>query len=241
MSNIKIELYRLKDVQVLKASLFLDFKKYEFATVFFKCNGIILDILSTSKGSINSDKSIKLYNTNADVFMEYCSENILECLIGYYDKKDLQYYETLTVNIDSTKDIESRNTLIQHIKTIPGTYKTKMDDFIKALSRITSAWKVSLSCPDDIVLSITTNSNNDAFFVFGENSLQPISSDLSFKLYSKITKMNIPKEIVRNNYDKYSSKSELGVYEVIKPDFLGKNVYYKILISNTLLLSGLLK
>lgn len=240
-SKIQISPYRLKDNLVLKIELFLDFKNHEFAMIYFKCDNFVLDVLSTSKGNISYlDKSIKTQDSNIEIFVEYCFENKIECLIGYYTKNELLNNESLVTNIDFAKKIEFLNIEIPHICSIPGNYKDKFNDFIHAIERRVSNWKITISCPDDITLNINSTNKEASFFVFGEKSQQPISSDLEFKLYPNTTKINIPKEIIRNNYTKYSSKTELGVYEIIKPDFLGKNVYYKVLVSNTLLLEGLL-
>ncbi len=242
MSSIKTKLFRSEDHQMLQVKLDINStQKYEYAMVSFKCGGESIDILSTSLGSINQDGELKLFGISTEIYVEYCeTDNELECLVGYYIKNKLKYYETLTSQFDNTKRIENTQVSVPLLRTIPGSYQERLDDFLDALQRRKSSWKIEVSCPDDILIKVKKSGKNPIMVAWGEDSANLMVSDLIFKVYPDLETINIPKDLTRKNYEQYSEKAKLGIFEIIEPDFVGiKNVFFKSLISNTLSLSGL--
>lgn len=242
MSNIQTTLYRSQDHRMLKIQLSLDFKKpYEYATVSFKCEDQKLEVTSTSTGSIDQEGNVRLSTSlNSEMYVEYCEiSNNLECLVGFYNANELVYYEALVASFDNTKNITGTPILIPHIGTIPGSHNTRFADFREALKRRKSSWQISMTCPDDVLLTIDKAGKNLTLVCLGETTNELASSDFVFQIDPFINHLNVPKSLLRKNYDLYTPGCSLGIFELIKPDFLGvKNVFYKVLISNTLSLSS---
>ncbi len=244
MSSIAPTLYRSNDHRILKVDLILNYdKSYDFSTISFKCGETKVEINTTSSGSIDREGNVKIVDNKCEMDLDYCDNyNILECLVGYYIKNELIYYETLTASFDNTKGIENTEISIPTIGTIPGSYTNRLSDFLKSLDRRTSLWKIKISCPDDVLLKITKKGNVSAIVSFGEVSKDLRASDYIFNIDSELDQLNIPKDLVKKYYPNYAADTTLGVFELIQPDFLGvSNVYYKVLISNTLSLSSFTK
>lgn len=244
MSKIDVALYRTDDHRILKVLFVSDYeKKHDYHVISFKCSAEAVDIISTSAGSIDGEGNVKLLDPKAELFIDYCeSASEIECLVGYYQNNELLDYETLTAYFDNTQTIKEAEITIPYLRTIPGSFKNRFEDFFSALSRRKSSWKIQISCPDDIFLNIVSRSNTSATVIFGENTRDILASDYVFHLDPNINKINIPIEVIKKYYPKYSPQCQLGVFEVIEPDFLGsKGVYYKSLISNLITLSDIAK
>lgn len=229
---------------MLKVDLSLDFKKpYEYATISFKCGDQKLTVTSTSMGNIDQEGNVKSNATNIEIYTEYCKiSNILECLVGFYNANELMYYETLVASFDNTKSILETHISIPYIGTVPGSYDVRFADFRKALKRHISSWKIGITCPDDVLLTVEKSGAHIALICFGETAGEVTASDYIFQIDPLINHINIPKSLLRKYYHLYTPGCSLGIFELIKPDFLGvKNVFYKVLISNHLSLSSLQK
>ncbi len=244
MSKLDIALYRSDDHRLLKALFVSDYgEPYDYCTLSFKCGTEPVNIISTSMGNIDELGNVKLREPKTELFIDYCeSSPELECLVGYYENSELLHYETLTAYFDNTQAIEAVETTIPYLRTIPGSFQDRFEDFFSALSRKKSSWKIQISCPGDIFLDIVSRSNISTTVTFGENTRDVLASDYIFRLDPNVRKLNLPIEVVRKHYPKYTPKCQLGVFEVIEPDFLGaRGAYYKNLISNLITISDIAK
>ncbi len=244
MSKIDVTLYRTEDHRILKVLFASDYEKdHEYHTLSFKCNTESMTIISTSAGSIDGEGNAKLTEPTAELFVDYCeSSSELECLIGYYQNNELLDYETLTAYFDNTQAIKTTEITIPNSRTIPGSFEDRFEDFFSALLRRKSSWKVQVSCQDDVFLDIVSRSNAPATVIFGENTREVLASDYIFRLEPETHKLNIPIEVIRKKSQKYTPRCQLGVFEVIEPDFLGaQGVFYKSLISNLITMSDIAK
>lgn len=241
MSKIKTTLYRSDDQRVLRVSLQLnEMSATEYAIVSFKCGETRLEIFSSSVGSIDLDGNLKISGKNTDIFVSYCDQHEkIECLVGYYVKNELKYHETLSDHIDNTKKVEDYRVSVPYLRTITGSYTDRLNDFLMALGRYKSAWKIELSCPDDILANIIQKGKDQIVVTLGEESTQLLASDFVFKIDPSMSFVNIPKSIIESLHEKYSVGSKIQVFEIIQPDFLGKLSFYKSPISNSLALSGI--
>jgi len=226
---------------MLKANLHLDFEApYEYASVSFKCGEEKLVITSTSKGSIDGEGNVKIVDSDAEMYLEYCeSADNLECLVGFYNRNELMHYETLVTPFDSKKSITETQISIPSIGTIPGSYKTRFTDFRDALKRRVGSWKITMTCPDDILLHFDKVGTSVTLACLGEACEELRASDYVFQIDPVLKQINVPKDLLKRNYELYTPGCNLGIFELIKPDFLAvKNVFYKVLISNTMSLSS---
>lgn len=244
MSNLNVALYRTDDQRILKVSFVSGYeKKYDYSMLSFKCSTETVSIISTSSGSIDRESNVKFTASKVELFVDYCeSASELECLVGYYQNNELLDYETLTAYFDNTQMIKAAEIAIPCLRTIPASFKDRFEDFFSALSRRKSSWKIQISCLDDVFLDIVARSNIPAMVTFGENTKDILASDYIFRLDSNIHKLTLPIEVIQQQSPKYTSQCQLGVFEVIKPDFLGaQGAYYKSLISNLITLSDIAK
>lgn len=239
MSSITANVYRSDDSRIIRVSLELDYAKGDHSLISFKCGENKIAVISTSKGNIDSEGNVKTDARSIEMHLEYAnSSNKLECLVGYYDERDLKYYETLTSTFDNSIGIVETPVSVPSLKTIPASYKARFQDFFAALDRRVSSWQVEMSYPEDVVLQIVKSGKDPMTVCFGEQSREVLSSDYIFQLDPEVNKVSLPREIVKNRYHKYSSNCSLGLFELIKPDFLGvQNVFYKSPISNLLNIS----
>lgn len=240
MSNLKVTLYRADDQRILKVLLVLKYeKKHDYSMISFKCGTETINILSTSSGNIDKEGNVKTVEPEVQLFVDYCeSTSKLECLVGHYRNNELLDYETLTAYFDNTQIIKAVEATIPHLRTIPAPFRDRFEDFFSALSRRKSSWNIQVSCQGDVLLDIVSRSNTSAMVTFGENTKEVLASDYVFRLDPSINKLILPMEIVQKY--KHTPQCQLGVFEVIKPDFLGtQGVYYKNLISNLIELSDI--
>lgn len=99
-----------------------------------------------------------------------------------------------------------------------------------------------MACPDDVLLTVKEAGKDAALVCLGEIGEELSASDYVFQIDPFIKHLNFPKSLLREYHHLYTPGCSLGIFELIKPDFLGvKNVFYKILISNTLSLSSFAK
>lgn len=244
MSNLNVTLFRTDDQRILKVRFNSDYEKeHDYYMLSFKCQSEAVEIISTSSGSIDGEGNIKSMGPKIDLFVDYCeSASELECLVGYYRNNELLDYETLTAYFDNTQVIKAAEIAIPYLRTIPASFKGRFEDFFSALSRRKSSWKIQISCQDDVFLDIVSRSNTPTMVTFGENTRDMLVSDYVFRLEPNIQKLTIPIEVVQKQYPKYTPQCQLGVFEVIEPDFLGtQGAYYKSLISNLITLSDIAK
>lgn len=242
MSSMKTQLYRSADHRVLKVDLEINYAStYDVCVISFKCKDETIDIISTSAGKVNlKEKNIEVVEENKlQIYLEYCTlYHELECLIGYYDNKVLQYYENLSNVFDSRKPIEANVASIMTIPTVLGSFSEKLSDFKTKLKSKISSWRVEVSCPDDILLIFHSSSEIPATMSFGEVSEEVLASDYLFTIDPTVSILNLPKDIVKKQYPKYLANCQLGVFEIVRPDFMpGDYCRYKTLISNSLGLS----
>ena len=244
MSNINVELYRTEDHRILKVLFTSDYEKdHEYYMLSFKCNTESMTVISTSAGSIDGEGNVKLTGNKTELFINYCeSSSELECLVGYYQNNELLDYETLTAYFDNTQTIKTAESAIQYLKTAPGSFEDRFEDFFSALSRRKSSWKIQISCPDDIFLDIVSKSNTPTTVIFGENTKEVLASDYIFRLDPEVRNLSIPIEIIRKQSQKYTPRCQLGIFEAVEPDFLGaQGTFYKGLISNLITMSDIAK
>lgn len=244
MSDLTVTSYRTDNQRILKVSFVSNYEKeHDYFMFSFKCGTETVDVISTSSGSIDKEGNVKSTESKMELFVDYCeSASELECLVGYYRNKELLYYETLTAHFDNAQVIETAEITIPYLRTIPASFKDRFKDFFSGLSRRKSSWKVQISCQNDVFLDIASRSNTSALVTFGENTKNVLASDYVFRLDSNIHKLTLPIEVIQKKYPKYTPQCQLGVFEVIKPDFLGtQGAYYKSLISNLIPLSDIAK
>lgn len=244
MSKIDVASYRTDNHSILKVLFMSDYdKKHEYHVLSFKCGTNTMNVISTSAGSIDGEGNVKLIDSKAELFIDYCeSASEIECLVGYYNNNELLDYETLTAYFDNTQKIKAVKIEIPHLKTRAGSFGDRFKDFFSTLSKRESFWKIQISCPDDVFLDIVSRSSVPAMVTFGENTRDILSSDYIFRLDPNIHKINLPIEVIKKYYPKYSPQCQLGIFEMVEPDFLGtKGVYYKTLISNLITLSDIAK
>lgn len=244
MSSILPTLYQSEDHRMLRVTLYIDFKdRFDYAIVSFKCEETKLEILATSDGSIDQEGNVRTIALRSILDVDYCeTSGNLECLVGYYVKNELIHYETLTAIFDNTKGVVKTQISIPNLGTVPGSYKSRFIDFKQALEQRKSPWQIEMSCPDDILLTISQKGIATAMMSLGEVSRELTLSDYVFPLDPKLGRLNVPKDILQKYYPYYTPACKLGVFELIQPDFLAvKGVYYKVLVSNTLSLSSFVK
>lgn len=242
MSKLNVTLYRTDDHRVLKVLFSSDYEKnHEYTMLSFKCITETVDVISTSAGSIDGEGNVKLTDSNAELFVNYCENGSeLECLVGYYSNNELLDYENLIARFEGGQEIKSPDIEVPYIKTKSGSFSDRFESFFSTLSKRNSLWKVQISCPDDVFLSITSNSDTPTTVTFGENTREVLASDYIFRLDPNIDKLNLPVEMIKNQ--KYTPQCELGIFEIIEPDFIGaRGVYYKCLISNLITISDITK
>lgn len=242
MSKINVNLYRSSDRRILKVQFAGDFvKPHDYALLAFKCGEENLSVISTSAGSIDNEGNVKTTAKTVELFVEYSnSSNKLECLVGYYVQNDLLNYETLTASFDNDQQILPTVVSIPHLKTVPGSFESRLDDFLAALDRRVSEWKIKISCPDDMVLNVDSSGRDSIMVSFGEDSAEISLADYIFRLDPQISRIMIPREIIKRQHPQYQPQCKLGIFEIIEPDFMGvKGVFYKNRISNLLTLADI--
>jgi len=244
MSSFNVTLYRTDDQRILKVGFVSNYEKsHEYYMLSFKCETETVAVISTSTGSIDGEGNIKITDPKAELFIDYCEfASELECLVGYYQNNELLDYETLTANFDNTQTIKDSEIVISHLITIPGSFDERFSDFFSSLSERKSSWNIEISCPDDVLLDVASKSDIPTMVSFGENTKDILSSDYVFRLDPNNHKINLPIEVIKKYSSEYSPKCQLGVFEIIRPDFLGtQGAYYKCLISNLITLSDISK
>ncbi len=236
MSQIKAILHRSNDCRILKTDINCDYSGvFDYALVSFKCGNNDLEVLSTSAGGIQ-DGNIKLYQpVRLHSFIEYCTEkDILECLIGYYVQKELVYYENLSAIFDHQKIIKNSNVSVPELRTVNSSFTNRFSDFKETLKRAKSSWNAEIKLQDDILVLFSSNGEQSALLSFGEESEDVLASDYIFNIEPPTNKLYIPRDFFNRRREQYSLGCKLGVFELIKPDFVSNsNLYYKIPICNT--------
>ncbi len=243
-SYINVTLCRANDQRTLKVLFTLDYEKeYNHYMLSFKCNSEAVDVISTSSGNIDEEGNVKSQDSKIELFVDYCEfGSELECLVGYYKGNELLDYETLTSYFDNAQVIKTAEIKIPCLKTIPASFKDRFEDFCSALATRKSSWNIQISCREDVFLDIISQSNTLAMATFGENTRNVLASDYVFRLDPNVRKLILPIEIIAKQYPKYTPQCQLGVFEVIEPDFMGaQGTYYKSLISNLITLSDIAK
>lgn len=244
MSSIDVNLYRSQDSRILKVEFVSDFKKsYEYAVLTFKCDEQKLEAISTSKGTIDNEGNVRLIEKKAEIYVEYSTlSNKLECLVGYYVQNDLLDYEALTALFENDQQISPTSVSVPYLKTVPGSFKSRLDDFLEALERRKSQWKIDISCPDDLIMKITSSGRDSTMVSFGEDSVEITAADYLFRLDPQVSRIVIPREVIERQHPKYQPQCKLGIFEIIEPDFMGvKGVFYKSRISNLLTMADIAK
>lgn len=243
MSKINGHIRRVGDSQTFVVNLNLRYTgSYEYAEIEFFCSGQAVHCLSTTSGSISGD-TIRLIGKEATINLEYSDiGDRLECLVGYYLGQNLVHSEALILPFDNSLLIKNTSTNIPCIGTICANYDQRLRDFEESAKRYRSAWKLHVSFERDLILNFIQKGLNQTFVVFGEESYEMLASDFVFQIDTQCTTISIPYEIIINRVHKYHPGALLGIYEIIKPDFVGEDhVFFKTLISNKLPLNGLLK
>lgn len=240
MSAITATISRKNDHRILCVKAVID-KDSDYVTIQVLQDDKVLEIYSTSHGSI-SDEHIKIGQPTkcGDISLTVeCPDRESECLISYFKQDELISSESLPILIPKTKAIAREDVNAVTIATASSTFDNRLEEFHKELNRLSSKWKVSLTCPDDIVLNITTCGDKRVIVTFGEESREVLSSDYIFTLFPGITPINLPKEVFWNKYDQYKANANLGLYELVSPDFIASNnMYFKIPISNLMRISS---
>ncbi len=241
MSSIAVKLYRSEDNRLLQIVITLEYKSsYDYATISFKCKDEHVEAISASKGKIDSFGNVETTDTQLEVYVDYPqNNNELDCLIGYYENDELKEYENLMVTFDNTKHIEKSGVQIEEVRTIPSSFQQRFANFFERLETQKSSWSVDLSYSDDVI-SLLLNAHGKApvMVSFGENSKEILSSDYIFQLYPNVLNLHLPKDLLKRKYSYYQQGTKLGIFELVRPDFVASNdLYYKVKISNLLSLS----
>lgn len=197
-----------------------------------------LVIFSTLQGSIfGKEISLKPNERSVSFVVEYPEDKNIECILSYYEGSELKGFESLPVPMEDIDPISSQPIDVVNFKIAANSFYDKLNKFMGALKNSSSKWEIDVSCPDDIVLDVKKSGENKILVSFGESSEQVLSSDFMFAL-SPMHNISIPKEIFWSKYDSYKNNSILGIFELVRPEFVATpNLYYKILISNLLPLS----
>lgn len=241
MSKIDVQNIRTDDHRIMFVNFDLDYDaEFEYATIIFQCNGESLRIVSSTVGSINEEGHIKTKIKKGQCYLEYCDSGRLDCLVGYYSKNDLQYNEILSVSVEKTEQIIDSSINIRTIGSRSRSFEKKYTTFLSSLNDQPSSWLLDISFVEDVFIRILAKGQQPTLVSFGENSTELLGSDFIFVLYPETSKLNIPKEILAKQYTKYPIGCKLGVFELVKPDFLNlENLYYKVPISNTMTLNDI--
>jgi len=246
MSSIETQLFRSRDSRLLKNTITFDYKgDFEQMIISFQCGEKVLDIYSTSAGRINAvEKQVEIPNLQPlEIYTEYGEmSSKVDCLIGYYHQRELQHYEALSATFESGKQIVESAIEVPVIATVPESFSGKFRDFQEKLHRGMSLWKIEMSSTDNIGLTIKTTATEFSLFCFGEFSEEVLASDYIFPLDPKLTHLTIPREILEKKYSQYNPGCKIGIFELVKPDFVGvTDLYFKTLVSNTLSLGDFAK
>jgi len=240
MSNMKTVLHRSNDQRIIKVEVTCDYSNaFDYALVAFKCGDRELEILSTSIGGIQGGKIELNGPAKLKTFIEYCSEDgTLECLIGYYNKKELIHYENLSSVFDHQKTIEQFDVATPKLRTAKSSFSNRFSDFKETLIRTKSSWHATIKQQNDVLITFISNGKQSALLSFGEESEEILASDYIFSVDPPVSKLHLPQDFFDKRRNQYSSRCKLGVFELVKPDFVSvSDLYYKLSICSTIPLS----
>lgn len=249
MKHFLASLIRLGDDYIISSNIKLNLKeKCDYCSISFKCGTSLIKILSTTYGEIADGVNLIISDfsggsPNINVSLEYCtSSNKLECLAGYYNNKSLVNYESFFTDFDNTKEIKSSNTIIPIISTRFKPFNERWDDFNKLCKSRTSPWEIKMSCRDDILINVVSKGGKPIVVSFGEMSDEVLSSDYLFELDENMDILYIPRLILEKKYKLYGLQCDLGIFELVQPDFINSEyVYKKVLVSNIMNISEFAK
>jgi len=244
MSSILAESFRFSDYRAWKVNISFDYaESHDSISVSFRCNEDNLDVISTSVGRITDNQVFMKPVHEALMYVDYCNSNSIQCVIGYYSDNKLLFNDILVATLDSHPQIQDTDPGIRSVAVDSTSFESKIQDFINSLKTMTSNWSVKMNYAGHIALSVEKTGTESIVVSLGEVSDDLRASDYLFSIDPGISTINIPEEIVWkikksivDSSDQYSSK-RIAVCELVTPDFIKSQCFYKVPISNTILLS----
>ncbi len=240
MSRISVEPFRFSDYRALKVNVYFGYaKKHDSISLSFRCKEDALEVISTSVGQISEDQVLMKPVHEVQLYVDHCESDNIQCIVGYYEGDLLQFSDILIADLDRSKQIESGSPQSRSISTKKTSFDKRLQDFTKSLETLNSDWQVSLTYTDDMALTIDKKGSTSIVASFGEMTDDLRASDYLFSIDPGISMLHIPKEIVfktKKGIDNRKSK-RVAIFELVTPDFVELQNFYKIPISNTILLS----
>lgn len=242
MKIIKSDINRYSDIYYINLDISIGISKsYEKCDIFFKNNDCILYVISSTDGNIfNNTITINYDCKYISVSIEHISNmEYIECFVSYYNYGDLIESESTSIIIKKSENISPSNIQYTNINGVDtNVFNDKLHTFFNILNKKRGNCSIHVDIKDDIIITVLVSPQQNTYLSFGEITSNIMSSDVIFLLYTGVKKIILPKEIIWKSYDKYSHRARLGCCEIIKPTFCSvKNIYYKIPVSNLILVS----
>ncbi len=237
MNKIAPEIIRVKDQLLIKVSISLDGTASEYSYVEFKQGEKLLDIFSTTEGSINNGRVIlRKQKSYLEICIEYTSEQ-LECIIAYMDGNDLLKYQTVPIDVEKLNPIRKIEQYTDIIKTKNTDFSKRMDELHSTSQTRHSSWQLKLEIEKDLKVKVLRSGQAVINVAFGRHSKEPVGGDFIFTLDPTIKNFVIPREVIWRHYRNYGQDARLSIFELVQADFHNvPDVYYKCPISNAVAL-----
>lgn len=241
MSKILAEPFRFADYRALKVNLYFDYaEKHDSISLSFRCKDEFLEVISTSVGQIGEDQVLMKPVYEVQLYVDHCEFDNIQCIIGYYEGDLLRFSDILIANINPSKQIESVSPTVRSMPSNQTSFDKKLRDFTSSLENLRSDWQIDLNYTDDITLTINHKGTTSIIASFGEITDNLQVSDYLFSIDPEISTLHIPEEIVSQTKKSINDISKrVAIFELITPDFTELKNFYKIPISNTILLSSI--
>lgn len=244
MSKIFVEPFRFSDYRALKVNVYFDYAgKYDSISLSFRCEENDLEIISTSVGQIRKNQVLIKPVREAQIHVDHCNFSNIQCIIGYYEGELLRFSDILVENIQKIEQIKSNLPNVRTIQAKGTFFDKRLQNFVKSLETLRSDWEINLEYTDDMTLVMKRKGTTNIVTSLGEVTNDLRASDYVFNIDPEISVIHIPKEIVSKTKSTIMDNSEnpkskqVAIFELVTPDFVELQCFYKIKISNTILLS----
>ena len=242
MSRVASDIIRVKDKLIIKLTISLEGSVSEWSYLEFRQDDSMLDILSTSAGFIQGNRIIlKEQKSYLDVCLGYICEPF-ECIIAYLDGDNLMKHETLLVEPEVFKPIQTLEHNASVIRTGNVGFFDKLQELHKILATRRSLWHLKLEVNRDINVTVLRSGKSPITVAFGKSTDHIVTGDFIFSIEPEIKNFVIPIELVWRHYGTYKKRARLSIFELVQVDFHKiPNVFYKSSISNSIAVSDCVK
>ncbi len=201
-----------------------------------------IEIISTTHGFIQGRELIIFTKSNrfTVVLDHFVDTETVKCIM-HVRTNGIVNIEEHIIRVPSLKAVKPRKTEVREVQTglLWPTSSQEISDGLKAFGK--SDWKLKLSNSENVVVELVNPGRRNINVAFGDCCSVLSQSDFVFSMCNNDSTVTIPKEIVWLNH-KYYKGQELMCCEVVSVDCHPlSNIFYKVPISNRLLLSDLPK